>query len=280
MRRAAMYIFILVSASALAAVFCNSNRFKPPVSLPQVDAGKPLTGWPGIVITCKRDGRVVLGGQVVNRLTAREQIVEAVKVREDNFKEAAQALNRKWPKIKPYMTPVLLCIDKDASLEDCLKLFGIPDLTGCVNLYFAVEREGNPSAVSLCTYIFNWGERNRYYGYWKGEATSLTENIRGIDVRANRKGHYRFLTGFGDWGGALIKPEIIVEGEEKRPKTSATIEPLFKLIEKHKNEDTVIILRLSKYAKNLTWEWLAKLLVRLEKTSVRGYIFTVPEDSY
>ena len=90
----------------------------------------------------------------------------------------------------------------------------------------------------------------------------------------SKKGDFFFKTDFGTWK-TLERFGFHSIGEEDMPDRYATIEYLFKLVDKYKEEDIVIEFMLENYANNLNWEWLANLLARLEDTPVKGYFFNI-----
>ncbi len=274
MRKVGTITFAAASIAVLmTAGGCRS--FRPGVNLPELDAGKPFTKWDGVVLTLKRDGPLSLNGQATDRDKIREQFEAMLKKGEAEFNKRRTTLPVEWARKRACMTPVFLCIDKDTPLQECLPLLFFTCQMLCHDVCFAVRKGPGLRAVSFCSYFYSGGD---FYGYWKDEPIWLTGAVRQLKVRARKEGRYRFTSLSGRWADKMTWVIPLIEGEE--PETYQSIEPLFELIAQHKDEDIVVVMDFLNNAKNLKWQWLAQLLLRLEKTPIRGYLFVVPDVSY
>lgn len=282
MQRAATYIFIAISALAMAVVLSRRERFDPDVNLPKIDAGKPFTKWDGVVLTLKRDGKLLLNGMPIDRDNVYKQVRGAIWARDNEFKEAKSRLPYVWREFGVCVTPVLLCIDKDTSLHECFKLIDLISYNcrGCLDVSFAVQKPTGPGAVSFFTHFYircpHCYRDDPMYCYWKGEAIILEGKIREIKVIGYKSRRYRILTSIS----SRMRPSAIPIIDGYKPETFATVEPLFELIEKQKSDVIVVVLDFNHIAENLTWDWLIRLLVRLEESGIKGYSFAAPEIPY
>ena len=270
MQKVGTAIFAAVSALALTFIIYTSRPFDNGIELPEIDIGKPFTNWPGVIVRITRDGSISVNGKQIKHESADKEISEAAKAREHQFKKLSMVAESEWPDFRLHMTPWLLCIDREASIYDCF-----PVLTtfwsGCPNISYAVQYQGRRHSTSFCSYICTWG-LEPFHAYWKGKPITIEGEVRGIKVWTSKKGDFLFKADSGTWK-TLERFGFHSIGENNEPHKHESIEYLFELIDKYRNEDIVIEFVLENYAKNLSWEWLANLLVRLENTPVKGYFF-------
>lgn len=306
MRKVGIFIFILISALALIVVVQNSRPFDPGVNLPEINAGKPFTKWHGIVVTHMPDGQILVDGKVI-RTDVIKEVEDALKSHAPQFNELSEKVRQKLPLPKLSAVPVLLCIDRMAKTDVFFEAIKALYRAGCANIYVAGKGKQTVTALSLCSPCGSIDAG--WQCFWHEELSQPIRKIQEVRARAEEEGKFRITSQFYSWWTwekpiVILKEEIEITKEiprgtsfdqlawrnpstvpatdRKGVKVSPTrryhdsIEPLFEMIEEHKDKNVTVLLDLLEYSNNLTWEWLVKLLVRLEKTNIKGYAFAGP----
>jgi hypothetical protein len=291
LRKASILIFMEVSALALLFIFYTSRPpFDPAVDLPEVEAGEAFRSWNGVVVTRLPDGRFDIDGQTVPKESAAKALEKALRARENEFMPLTKSVKLQVPFRKLTMVPVLVCIDKRSPVRALYDVLDVIYPAGCANVYIACSTGGGNTAVSLPA---------PYGGFrsiddrcvWHGQVCRVGRNMQEIKGRVRKDGRWRISSGVREkW--LAEKPFIIFEERALDPKTGKwrlvgnprptyeTLDSLFDLIEEHRDKDVVIMLDLNERADHLTWDWLVKLLARLERTGIKGYCFAAPEFSF
>lgn len=278
MRRVGTVAFLVISGIALAVLFNIPRPFNPGVNLPEVDAGKPFTRWDGVVITRLPDGKFLLDGRLVGSIEATESIRNALKRREHVFTTLHSKLPRDCRRNAASVVPLLVCMDENASTKDFFNTLVILFQGNSGNIHVAVRDGEQYRALSAC--IHHAMGMDGFY-VWHDEVFELSEKreafgnkprgpVKTVQIWAevSREGKYCFYTMQGPPIPSVRLSEFSVDYPH------ASIEPMFGLIMEHEGKETVVMLDLFKYARNLSYAWFVRLLGRLEKAPIKAYLFS------
>lgn len=274
MRKAVVYIFVIAVIAVLVIAGYNFLKFKPLVDLPQVEAGEPFTRWPGIVVTYLPDGGILIDGEMAGT-NAVKALEEELKTLEHRFSHLRQKVPWDYHRVIRSFVPVLVSMAEDTTLDTFFNILDILCRAGCGNIYLAVKNGDKFSAISLCSYhgasihgFYFWHEEFFRFKEEMHPGVKPTGNTYQIWAEAGKEGRYSFTQVQG--------PHVVWKwiGTEPKKYPHDSIEPLFEMIEKHRDKQLIIGLDLFKYAKNLSWQWFVELLVELEKTGIRAYLFS------